>query len=275
MRLLMALLTLLFLSSCQSITATRSLASLQTEFGAIVRTQNDCKKNANTAAEACFGDFETMHGSIESQARAAIEEIRGSTDLGDRQITIGLYRLAAFASLQANTQHASDYADAGSQLCAALGNAEPPRDCALLAVVGQYEVLKAFDADVKCLGTPGCTRDISADELASGFCKTFDTLASKTTTAQKQALLPASVNTYLDRQVVAAVDLMHAFAAKLTPSNFADQPRKPCDCINLESSDPAFDTDCGNVPPGSQMATFKAMCISDNLDATSRNCHKF
>jgi hypothetical protein len=274
MRLFMALLTLLFLSGCESITATRSLASLQTEFGAIVRTQNDCNK-AETAAEACFGDFETMHGSIESQARTAIEGIKDSTDLGDRQITIGLYRLAAFASLQANTHHASDYADAGSQLCAALGNAEPPRDCALLAVVGQYEVLKAFDADVRCLGTPGCTPNKNAEELASGFCKTFDTLASKTTAAQQQALLPATVNTYLGQQVVAAVESMHAFAAQLTPSIFGDQPRKPCDCVNLDSTDPAFATKCGNVPPGTQMATFKAMCISDNLDATSRNCHKF
>ena len=186
---------------------------MQTEFGDIVRTQNDCN-NAATAAEACFGDFETLHGSIELQARAAIEEIKGSTDLGDRQITIGLYRLAAFASLQANTQHASDYADAGSQLCTALGNAEPPRDCALLAVVGQYEVLKAFDADIRCLDTPGCTPNKKAEELASGFCKTFDTLDRKTTTAQQQALLPASVDTYLGQQVVAAAESMHAFAAR-------------------------------------------------------------
>jgi hypothetical protein len=271
MRFFTVLLALLFLSGCTSITATRSLASLQTEFGSIVRTQNDCDNN-RSVAEECFGDFETMHLSIESQARAAIDQIKDSQDLGDRQIMVGLYRLAAFASLQANTNHAADFANAGSQLCDDLGVAQPPRDCALLAVVGQYEVLKAFDADHRCLGTPGCTTDKNAEDLVNGFCNNFDTLVNKTESAQKQPLLPASVNAYLGQQVEAAQKSMNKFAFQLTPKEPNDQPGKPCDCIKLESSDPTFDAKCGNVPPEMRMATFKAMCISDSFDTRPPSC---
>jgi hypothetical protein len=274
MRLFLLCFTLLFLSGCISIQTTGSLIDLQTGFGELVQTEEKCLK-PNSRDETCLIDFTTMYGDIESQAVDAIEELKGSVDTGDRQVSIALYRLAAYASLKADTNNAATYADAGSQLCADLANAAPPRDCALLKVVGQYEVVEAFDTAATCLFSSACTPGSSAEDVVSGYCEIYSTLVKKTNAAKQQSLLPKNVSDYLDRQVKGAREAMHSLAFKLTPEDPADQPAKPCECVNLDATDPAFTADCGNVQVSARMGTFKAICISDRLAEDPPACPKF
>lgn len=265
MRILIILLTLFFITGCLSLTATRSLSSLQTDFGSIVRTQDECE-NAGTLTETCFSDFETMHADIESQAVEAINEVKDSADEADQQIAVALYRLAAFASLKANTNHADDYGDAGSMICEALAGKAPPRDCALLAVIGQYELVEAFSANVDCLLADDCETDKTADTLASGYCNIYNKLDSKTASAKQQPLLPKKVSIYLDHRLKQSKKPMHKLAFELTPTPSSAEPRKPCECVTMSSTDAEFAESCGNLEASSRMATFKAMCISKSLD---------
>jgi hypothetical protein len=275
MRLFLLSLTLLSLAGCISINTTRSLISLQTEFGDLVRTQANCNKT-NKGDEECLADFATMYGLIESQAVAEIEELKNSTDLGDQQITIALYRLAAFASLKADTNKASDYGDAGSQLCASLADKAPPRDCALLGVVGQYEIAETFANAVTCLQTKNCTEKVNAEELANGFCATRNSLVRKSEVAKQQLLLSDSVVTYVDRQIANFDSSLATLNSHLRSGlPISDLPGQPCDCITLDPADPAFTAQCGQLQDETRMATFKAMCIRKSLKASPPSCPSY
>lgn len=275
MRFLVVSLALFCLAGCVSLKSARSLGSLQAEFGDIARTEADCAK-PDAFDEVCLGGFKAMYGLIETQAADTIDTLKNSTDLGDQQITIALYRLAAFASLKADTNKASDYGNAGSTICESLAGAAPPRDCALLGVVGQYEVAEEFANAVICLRTDDCTAKQDPNDLASGYCSNFNKLMSKTESAKKQPLLPDVVNNYLDQQVARFEISAQSLADHLiTGLSLHDIPKKPCECVNLNSDDPAFATDCGNLPAAKRMATFKAMCIRKSLDETPPNCPGF
>jgi hypothetical protein len=274
MRLFLLSLMLLSLAGCISIKTTKSLISLQTEFGDLVRTEADCKKTGK-GDEECLADFATMHGMIESQAIAEIEELKDSKDEGDQQIKISLYRLAAFASLKADTNMASGYGRSGSELCTSLAEKAPPRDCALLGVVGQYEVVEAFANSVSCLQT-NCAPAPNAEELANGFCTIRKGLISKTETAKLQPLLGVSVVTYLDRQVKSLDTSLKTLDSHLRGGRpISDLPRQACDCITLDPADPAFTTKCGQMPVETRMASFKAMCIRKSIKAPSASCPSY
>jgi len=275
MRLLIVSFTLLFLAGCISLKTTKSLSDLQTEFGTLVRTELECKKTP-TIPETCIGDFKTMHGDIETQAVTAIEEIRNSTDLGDQQITVALYRLAAFASLKADTNNASDYGDAGSRLCASLASAAPPRDCALLTVVGQYEVAEAFANDVTCLGTAGCKAEVDGEKLANSYCANFEILDRKTESAKQQSLLPAVVVKYLDQQVSNFKKSMRSLASHYTTGlTLQNIPQQFCECVTLDPGGQDFAEKCGQLPATTRMATFKAECIRISQEETPPVCPSF
>ena len=263
------------LAGCVSFKTTGSLTSLQTEFGDLVRTQALCKKT-DKGGEECLADFATMHGMIESQALDEIEELKDSKDPGDRQITIALYRLAAFASLKADTNKAADHGEAGSQLCASLANQAPPRDCALLGVVGQYEVAEGFAGSVTCLKTSGCAPAPNAEELANGYCAIRNNLVNKSETAKQHLLLGDSVVNYIDRQVDNLDTSLATLNAHLRSGMpVADLPRQPCDCITLDPADSAFTSKCGRLPDATRMATFKAMCIRKSLKASPDSCPSY
>jgi hypothetical protein len=276
MRILTVLFTLFFITGCPSLTATRSLSSLQTDFGAIVRTQDQCDK-ASTLTETCFSDFEAMHADIEIQTIEAINEVKDSVDDSDLQISVALYRLAAFASLKANTNQAAKHGDEGSMVCETLAGKgkAPPRDCALLAVIGQYELVEAFSANVDCLLADDCETSKTADALASGYCNIYNKLDSKTESAKQQPLLPIKVSNYLDQRLKQSRKPMQNFASKLTPKPVSAEPEKPCDCVEMSSSDADFAESCGNLDATTRMATFKAMCISKSLDADEPSCPSY
>jgi hypothetical protein len=249
---------------------------LQSEFGELVRSDQACKKSAeilDPIADPCFGDISTLYAGIESEALAAIDDIEDSQDLADRQISIALYRLAAFASLKAQTRRAADHGDAGSRLCAELAAAAPPRDCALLNVVGQYEVAEAFARGVQLLQLENDAAAVDAEQLVSGFCANFNSLSSKTAAAKQQPYLPATVVAYLDSQVASLKTSMDTLESRLVGNlDLADTPKAACDCINLDANDPGFTARCGRLPESTRSATFKAMCIRQNLRADQPTC---
>lgn len=285
MRLLMLSLTLLSLAGCTSINTTRSLVSLQTEFADLVQIQSNCKnsdkddRKPGKGGEECLADFTTMHGLIETQAIAEIGKLKESTDPGDQQIKIALYRLAAFASLKADTNKVSDYGDKGSQLCTSLKDKAPPRDCALLLVVGQYEVTEAFANSIDCLKAKNCSKNLvaakkpDAEKLVDSFCAIRKNLLNKSNIAKQQLLLDDSVAIYIDRQVAnldTSLDTLDAYLRGDVKTS--KLPKQPCDCIKLDPADSGFTAKCGQLPDDeTRTATFKAMCIRKNINA-SESC---
>jgi hypothetical protein len=269
----MLLILLVVLAGCESVRTTRALGSLQTEYGDLVRTEADCQR-ARKANEACLGDFPAIYASIEAEAVEAIEARRAEQALTEQQITIALYRLAAFAALKSKSGEAATYADSGLKLCGTV-QVKPPRDCALLQVVGQYEVINQYAADVKCLiaGSPDCAR--SFEQAADQFCRdVYKPLLAKTKKAKSVPLLPDSVVAYLDAQPPRAVKSQQALASKLTDGLRSDAlPTKPCDCVELNRLDPNFAQSCGNVT-NEPMATFKAECVRRALE-NDKECPTF
>lgn len=255
----------LVLAGCQSIQTTRALGSLQTEYSDLVRTEAACRAD-KAANEACLGDFPAMYGFIEAQAAEAIAAREGAQTPTEAQITIALYRLAAFAALKSGSGRAADYADRGIALCRDVQVA-PPRDCALLQVVGHYEVVNQYAADVECLihGSGDCPR--SFEQAASDFCPlVYVPLLAATDRARATPLLAESAIAYLDEQPARVRESQQALADALTDGlPFDAQPRKPCECVRLDRSDPRFAELCGAVA-NEPMATFKAECVRRALD---------
>lgn len=260
------LITLTALAGCESIRTTRALGSLQTEYGDLVRTEADCEADSK-ATEACLGDFPAIYASIEAEALEAIEARPTDPSPSEQQITIGLYRLAAFAALKSNSGKAAAYGGAGRDLCEAVQQ-RPPRDCALLELVGHYEVVNQYAADVDCLRSraEGCRRSFA--QAATEFCaKVYEPLVAATNEAKATPFLPDSVIAYLDLQPLRARESQQALAARLTKGlAFDARPRDPCRCVRLDPSDPSFDALCGNVT-NEPMATFTAECVRQALDA--------
>lgn len=261
-----ALLTVLVLMiGCQSIGTTRALGSLQAEYSDLVRAEAACQEDS-TSSEACLGDFPAMYGFIEAQAEEAIDARDTSQTLTEEQITIALHRLAAFAALKSNSGKAATYADRGLALCASV-QVKPPRDCALLQVVGHYEVVNRYAADVDCLlsGLGNCPR--SFDEAASDFCRgVYKPLVAATEKARTTPLLADSVAAYLDAQPPRARKSQQALASELTKGlGFDELPREPCQCVALGASDPRFGELCGKVTK-EPAATCKAECVRRALD---------
>lgn len=260
---LLTVLTLLI--GCQSIRSTRALGSLQAEYSDLVRAESACQQD-DAVSEACLGDFPAMYGFIETQAEEAIEARGAEQTPTEQQTTIALYRLAAFAAVKSNSGKAATHGDRGLILCASL-QVKPPRDCALLQVVGHYEVVNQYALDIDCLitGLGDCPR--SAEEAADDFCRVvYRPLVEATEKARTTPFLPDSVDAYLDAQPPRAVASQQALADKLTVGLAFDAlPRQPCQCITLDASDPRFGQLCGNVT-NEPMATFKAECIRRALD---------
>ena len=240
--------------------ATRSLGTLQAEFGNIVQQQNACATGARKDSPTCLADFAATFAAIEKEALAAAMTLQGSADIGDQQIAIGLYRLAAFASLQSNSDQAATYAAAGRALCASKSlTAAPPRDCALLEVAGQYEVVNEFTGQARCLTENRCPDGITADRpgaanLVDTFCNgVYRPLQTKTAAAKAVEQLPASASAYLDRQLALTRDTMRALhqhvLSGIRPSQW---PEDPCACLGDSPG-----AKCGNLSP----AQLKARCI--------------
>lgn len=246
-------------SACGSITVTHTLGSLQEEFAELVRTEASCESSQRPDPE-CLGDFEAMYGSIEQQAGESVGVLSGSADAGDRQIAVGLHRLAAFAAVEARSGKAASHADAGRDLCTSLGNAAPPRDCALLKVVRRYEVLNGFVADVECvrrLGEAAC--DPSGLKLVDGFCPdVYVPMLESTAEAKSQPLLPRNVTVYLDNQVERARTTMRALSARLNEGVLPSQrPTSACQCLANRRGE-----NCANLTPEGT----KAICIVNSLE---------
>ncbi|RLA44658.1 MAG: hypothetical protein DRR42_20215, partial [Gammaproteobacteria bacterium] len=152
-------------------------------------------------------------------------------------------------------------------------NQAPPRDCALLGVVGQYEVVETFANSVTCLQTGSCTPATNAEQLAGGFCAIRKNLVSKSETAKQQLLLGDSVVTYIDRQIDNLDTSLGTLDAHLRSGlSISDLPRQPCDCMTLDPSDPAFASKCGRLQDETRMATFKTMCIRKSLKKSPPSC---
>lgn len=253
------------LGGCESIATTHALGSLQAEYSDLVRTQAACQR-PDAVEEACLSDFPAMYGLIEVRADGAIKRRGAAATPGERQITIGLYRLAAFAALKADSGNAAAHGAEGRRLCREM-KSPPARDCALLEVVGQYEVVERYAADVNCLARGGSDCGSTWDAAATEFCpNVYDKLVEKTLAAKSQAHLPQNVSAYLDTQVERTRTSLRALDEHLTHGlTLTQRPRKPCDCIGLSELDPRFAQDCGNVP-AHRAATFKAMCIRQSLD---------
>jgi len=266
-RLLTLLAALVALSACAPIKAiqtTQTLNSLQGEYDGIVRTEAACKTTAKVP-ETCLGDFTSLYASIESQAGEAIHARGSGGTLSEQQITIALYRLAAFAALKSKSGKAADYADNGVTLCESV-KVKPPRDCALLQVAGHYEIVDRYAADVDCLKAGGRDCRRSFEKAATDFCpNVYTPLLKATNKAKTTALLPAPVTDYMNRQLDLARESQKALAAALTKNiRVADQPREPCECIRLDPNDPHFHELCGTVTR-EPMATFKAECVRRTL----------
>ena len=202
---------LLIGTGCQSLQTTRALGSLQAEYGDLVRTEDGCD-SGELQGDVCLADFSAMYGFIENQAAAAIAARPAQQTPGEQQITIALHRLAAFAALKSHSGQAAAHGAAGRALCDALA-IKPPRDCALLEVVGQYEVVNAYAADVQCLrdGASGCARGF--ESLSDAFCEqVFEPLRTRTGRAKSQYRLPAGVVAYLDAQPRRAITSQRALA---------------------------------------------------------------
>lgn len=275
MRVLLGLLALC-LAGCPSLESTRALGTLQAEFVDLVRTEDECS-GGGAVEQVCIADFKSMHGLIEAQTVDAINKLKNSKELGDQQITIALYRLAAYASLKADTNNAADYGEGGSNICKVLSssNTAPPRDCALLEVVGQYEVAEQFADEVNCLRADGCEPDSDPDTLASGFCAKYENLVGKTRKAKNQPFLPDIVKSYLDNQVDNFETSMQSLASYLTRGvdfgNFPEQ-EKLCGCADLEEEDLNTTNDCGTLPAASRKAILKAECIRVSLGGSPPTC---
>jgi hypothetical protein len=266
----MLLPVLVVLAGCQSVRTTRALGSLQAEYSDLVRTEAACQAD-NKTNEACLSDFPAIYGFIEAQAVEAIDARGAEQTLTEQQITIALYRLAAFAALKSNSGTAAAYGDRGLELCGSV-QVKPPRDCALWRVVGHYEVVNQYAADVNCLiaGLGGCQR--SFEEAATDFCRmVYKPLIAATDKARVTPFLPESMIAYLDAQPPRARDSQQALAAKLTAGlGFDALPRDPCQCVRVDASDPRFGELCGDVR-NEPMATFKAECVRRALDR-DENC---
>ncbi|MEE4192501.1 MAG: hypothetical protein V2I66_13050 [Halieaceae bacterium] len=257
---LLAITTLLAITGCQAIQTTRALGSLQAEYGDLLRAEEDCKRESQ-GSEACFVHFPSLYGFVESQAADAIAARTAQQTLTEQQVTIALYRLAAFAALKSGSNEVMTYAGPGSALCSAVEYA-PPRDCALLGVVGQFEVANAYARDVTCLaeGRTQCERSFEA--LATDFCgAVLEPLRTRTDTALQTPHLPDSVVAYLKLQSKLAIESQATLAGTLTQGlGIGDKPRTPCECATPESVPEGFDLQCGNVTR-EPMATFRAECV--------------
>lgn len=259
------LLALVLLAGCASIRTTRALGSLQAEYGEIVRTEAACEAGTE-ASDVCVGDFPAMYGFIEAQAAEAIEARPAEQALTEQQITIALHRLAAFAALRSNSGNSAAYGDKGKALCASI-QVKPPRDCALLQVVGQYEVVEKYAADVQCLIHDEADCDRTFEAAADEFCRlVYNPLVEKTAAAKADPLLPGFVAKYLDIQVAETRKPQQALAANLTAGlAFDAKPSDPCECVRLDRSAPSFGQLCGSVAR-EPVATFKAECVRKALD---------
>jgi hypothetical protein len=252
------------LAGCTSISSTRSLGSLQAEFGDLVRSEQACASGDAGAGLGCLGSFDDQFRYVEVQASQAVAALEGSEDRTDRQIGVGLYRLAALASWQAGSGNAAALAASGRALCAELGTARPPRDCALLEVIGYYEQADRFAAEVGRYraGDPE-GRDLSS--LAGEFCpQLHDRLVAATQRAEEVPFLEEGVRTYLQRQLRSVREQflsLHADVLEDVP--LGDRPRRPCAC------------DTGSAEPvceGLDAGVAEVMCIRAALRADPPRC---
>jgi hypothetical protein len=264
------------ISGCTAITTTRTLGTLQEDYRAVLETEEACSKGSGFP-EVCMGDFKAQYGSIEYQTETAIKQRTKLSEPGEQQITIALYRLAAFASLSADSGHAARIADEGLALCNNT-NPAPPRDCALLTVLGQYEVVEQFARDVDCTIKGQCGEGRPSEEsLVTGFCKKqYNNLASKTNKARSSfgTFLSRSVIDYMDDQIETTKDHGMRLAAHITKGiPFERKPADPCSCAQQGGSSDNEALDCGEFDENSA-SILMAYCINDSL-ANDSTCPEF
>lgn len=268
MRRALPLLLAVLLAGCPSLPATSVLDGLQADFEQLQREERLCL-TGSFDDERCPepAEFDSRYRDIEQEAAAVARALRNRDDSGDEQVAIGLYRVAAFASLAAGSGNAALHADRGLQRCLALGGRAPPRDCALLRVAGQYEVLNAWTAGVVCLREDGigCEPATLADAVRAFCPDVYDPLVEKTRAAREQPFLPEDVAAYLEAQLARAEATVNSLADTLTRGlRFSEFPPDACACLSGESDDGR----CASLPP----ETVEAVCIIDHLAVTDGGC---
>lgn len=276
MRYVFITLLLIGISACSAISTTHTLGSLQEDYRATLETEGACSKGSGFP-EVCMGDFKAQYGLIEYQAKEAIKPQTELHDIGDQQIAIALYRLAAYASLSANSGNAADLADAGIDLCKKT-DPPPPRDCALLTVLGQYEVVEQFGRDVDCtIGNACPSGGPTAESLVAGFCsKDYNKLVSKTQSAKTSygTFLSDSVVVYMNEQIEETKDWGMKLTAHITKGiPFDRKPQNPCACARQGASAGSDTLDCGHFGENAR-AILLSYCINDSL-VNDSSCPEF
>jgi hypothetical protein len=127
---------------------TRSLSVLQAEFNAAVEARANCPPDVvyvPKEASKCAVDYQTIFADIAAQTEKALTDFKGGTS-----VKIGLHRLHAYALWQsgATEKTIAQAARKGLTECAGDNYAKAPRDCALLATIGNLKGIEAVGAGI-------------------------------------------------------------------------------------------------------------------------------